>query len=190
MELDVFTCNISGVEPMQLPITDNQVSVAGTGATYGIAIALSEVKQFFSVKPALNANNTFIVNANYCKIPTNYSCIAENGGVYNPPANALVNVDPVAWNGTVGSDIVIGDDYQEKLYNDVLHLQNHEIFGFPFYTYERESDGCNPLVSALLLPLANLITVTQPSSLALGLNSSFLQAALDAELIGTKAWSL
>lgn len=161
--MELSTCTWGGIEPLVLPWADNPVSVQGSGATYGIALTLSDPNQFFSVKPALNANNTFVVNQDQCKVSTNYSCIALNGGVYTPPDNVLVNVDPTAWNGTPGGDVVVGDNYQEKLYNDRLRIQDKEIPGFPFYTYERESDGGKLLNSGLCIPRPNHNCCSHPA---------------------------
>jgi len=49
--------------------------------------------------------------------------------------------------------------------------------------------SCRILVCALSELTINA-TATLPSALALGINSSFLQAALDLYIVGTKAWSL
>ena len=142
--MELSTCNISGIDPMLLsiPYLGNQVSKQGAGTAYGVGFTLSDDNQFFSIMPSFQLNNTFVMNVDQCKTERDFACVSLYGGVYTPPDGVQVTSIPGSWNGTHGRDIGTSDSALEKLYNDKLVLEGHSIFGFPFYTFENEYDGC------------------------------------------------
>ncbi|KAK5077661.1 hypothetical protein LTR70_009541 [Exophiala xenobiotica] len=168
--MELSTCVLSGVEPLLFPITNNPVSIEGSATRKGIALSIAN--QLFSVDPFANQNNTFLANVDTCGSKSNSSCVAFYGGLYDPPDSVVITGDPAAWNGTPG-EVGPGDGYRDLLFNDLLRIGPFEIPGFPFGTYESDSGGW-----------------TDPSSLGIGVNSSFLEAALNGSMIGTKQWSL
>lgn len=143
--MEVNTCAVGGINPVLLPYTNSPVSIGGYGTTKGIALTIGEPNQFFSVKPGANQNNTFVVNTNYCQPPaSNWSCIAENGGVYDPALSPNTNTtnNAASWNGTQMTEEELGSDFRNIYFNDRFVVGGHEIPGVPFFTYENEDWEC------------------------------------------------
>ena len=127
--------------PLQLPIKANPVSISAFGAARGIATTLGNPHQLFSMRPGANENNTFVSNLYQCITNTNYSCIAEHGGVYDPNLShpTPITTNSVAsWNGTPGVDV---EDGNYVFFNDYLEIAGHGIPGFPFFTFADKPSG-------------------------------------------------
>jgi len=150
--MELSTCVFSGVEPLQLPITNNPVSIQGSATARGIALSIGN--QLFSVYPVVSQNNTFLTNIDRCGSKSNSSCIAPYGGVYDPTDSVLVTGDPAAWNGTPG-EVGPSDGSRDLLFNDLLRIGPFEIPGFPFGTYESYNGGRKYIRPALNLFILN-----------------------------------
>ena len=144
MALNVSTCIVGGIEPIQLPITNNGISVNSAAASKGISYSIGADSQLFSVMPYFGENNTCLTLVNICGTKSNDSCVAKYGGVYAPPSDVLATADQANWNGTFESRFQQGDaDGSTELYfNDVMRIGGYDIPGLPIYTYtDLETDG-------------------------------------------------
>lgn len=137
--MDTSVCVTGGIVPLQLPIANNPVSINGIGNTKGIGLTIGTPNQFFSMRPGVNQNNTFVVNEAYCGTAQNYSCVAENGGVYNPPADVNRTNVYAAWNGTQGEST---KGFTNVFFNDKFQIGGKDVWGVPFYSYTKDSTGC------------------------------------------------
>lgn len=147
--MNVGICLAFGVAPLLLPITNNPVSISGSASTRGIAATIGSNNQFFSLLPTFNANNTNIVLADTCDNPlTNYSCIAEHGGIYTPTDAALKTNNLASWNGTPGSDVEADSSANQRIlfFNDEMQIAGNDLLGLPFYSDESLSDGCKSML--------------------------------------------
>lgn len=138
--MEQTTCLVGGVQPLQLPWTNNSLNSDGIGSAKGIAISIGNPPQYLSIAPGINQNNTFVVNVDNCGSETNYSCIASYHGVYSPPAGVNWTSTLLSWNGTAGSDVSskLNDDI--VFFNDVFNIGGKQIPGVPFVTYTPRSD--------------------------------------------------
>jgi hypothetical protein len=140
--MDLQTCLVSGIEPLVLPITGNSVSVGGYGSAKGIGLTIGDPPNFFSMRPALNQNNTFVSNVNYCGSAQNLSCVAQQGGVYTPPPDVNRTNTMAAWNGTHGRDVTDGEGSTRVFFNDRMDIGGHTIPGLPFFSVVNEDTDC------------------------------------------------
>src|ERR1700712_5323343 len=100
MALNLSTCIVGGIEPVQLALTNNRISVSSAASNWGIAFSIGADSQLFSVLPIINDNNTCVALADTCgSFTSNASCVAHNGGVYTPPDGVQATTDPANWNG-------------------------------------------------------------------------------------------
>lgn len=143
--MDIGICVTSSVAPLLLPITNNPVSISGSASTRGIAATIGANNQFFSLIPTFYANNTNVVLADACDgASTNYSCIAEHGGIYIPTNAALKTNSLASWNGTPGADVEADSSADQRIlfFNDEMQIAGNDLWGLPFYSDESLSDGC------------------------------------------------
>jgi len=153
MALQLSTCIVGGIEPVQLPITNNPVSVSSAASQRGIAFSIGADSQLFSVMPYINDNNTLLTHVNACGSKDNTSCVALYGGVYTPPEGVQVTAEPANWNGTASRHQQGDADGYDDLYlNDVMKIAGFDIPGLPIYTYTESATGseCTCLYVELL----------------------------------------
>lgn len=135
MALSQSTCLIGGVAPWVIPIKDNRVGSGNSALTKGVAVTISSnPNQLFSLRPITTRNNTFVPGPSACSSPSNDTCVAGYGGIYNPPAGVNKTNDAGSWNGTAsGRPGSVGNVY----YNDLLRIASHDFPGAPFFSYQQ-----------------------------------------------------
>ncbi|KAK6373347.1 hypothetical protein LTS17_008367 [Exophiala oligosperma] len=164
-----ITCQ-NDADPLFLPITYNNLSSDGLGASaWGIALDVGTPNQTFSLYPSI-LEITVLANTRHCTSKDDLACVATNGGLYDPRLSSTsVNQDLTTWNGTsAGMDSSIFIFYDDVV--DVPQLNDTTIWGYPFVT----DDG----------------SLWGVSSLGIGPNSSFLQAAVDVGAAPSMSWGL
>ncbi|KIW13513.1 hypothetical protein PV08_08701 [Exophiala spinifera] len=157
-------------EPLFLPITYNNLSTDGQGArAWGIALDVGTPNQTFSLYPSI-WDTTVLANVRHCTSKDDLICLAANGGLYDPKLS-LTSANPEfsTWNGTVsGTDSSIFTFYNDVI--DIPQFNDTRIWGYPFVTDDASLWGI--------------------SSLGIGPNSTFLQAAVDADAAPSMSWGL
>lgn len=136
--MDLSTCLIANVPPLQLPITNINLASDAYVSAKGVGITIGNPPQIFALKPAFDANNTWVTLAGYCEGTQNYSCIATQHGVYNPPPNVNKTFTMTAWNGSETED----PETQNTFYNDDANIAGHTIYDMPFFSYYYGAGGC------------------------------------------------
>jgi len=143
MALNLSTCIVGGIEPVQLPITNNRLSVSSAASDRGIAFSIGADSQLFSGMPMINDNNTCLTLVDTCGSKSNASCVAYYGGVYEPPEGLPATVEQANWNGTAITWLQQGDadGYNELYLNDIMRIAGYDIPGLPIYTFTDVVDG-------------------------------------------------
>lgn len=127
--MEVSTCLAGNVAPLQLPIQNVNLASNSYASAKGVEVSISD--QIFSLKPSFAYNNIWVTLAGYCVDAQNYSCIAEQHGVYTPPADVNKTKELTSWSGSSIEDEDPGNTY----YNDDARIQGHEIHDMPFMSY-------------------------------------------------------
>ncbi|KAK5062946.1 hypothetical protein LTR84_005022 [Exophiala bonariae] len=159
-------------DPLLLSIRHNSVAANGNDArAWGVFVELGEPAQPFSIRPSID-DFTMVALSDNC-LSTDYACIARRGGVYNPEASSanITTLDIGSWNGTIQQY----DDTIFDYHNDVLTIpqavNTTEVWGWPFVSDDKD------------------LWATR-NWLGLGLNSSFLTAAVDSGAAPSKSWGM
>ncbi|KIW62309.1 hypothetical protein PV04_10493 [Phialophora macrospora] len=149
-------------EPLYLPITYHEVGVGSVAPAWGVRIEIGDPAQVFSLWPRM-LDQTLVANFDDCSSSTDYDCQAYIGGTYDSSfSRTEVTQTELNWNGTLRGE----DPSSYILYNDVLRFGSNDItvLGFPFVTDDEEGWAYD----------------NGGGWLGLGLNSTFLQVAVDS----------
>lgn len=133
MAVNLSTCIYNDIAPVALSIGDVRVSSLSQASARGIPFDIGG--QLFSASPALNDNNTWVVQTLACANATDYACIASFGGTYTPGPGVKTSSDPTAWNGTAAQWLQNGQ-YNSIFYNDAVRIGPSTLYGMPFYSYQ------------------------------------------------------
>ncbi|KIW93489.1 uncharacterized protein Z519_06094 [Cladophialophora bantiana CBS 173.52] len=161
-------------EPLLLNLGYHNLSSGGSAApAWGIEVEIGTPPQRFSLRPSIY-DVTILSYETHCSSQNDYGCLAAQGGVFDPELSSTESVSVgTAWNGTLGGEANAADLSYYFFYNDVLRFGYNEtvVWGFPFVTDDGQEWASY-------------------STLGLGSNSSFLQAAVESEAAPSKSWGL
>ena len=90
----------NAVAPLQLPIANFSVTPDGFGFTRGVQLGIGTPQQIVSLVPGMSDVNTYVWNSAVCA-PSNNSCLAGRGGVFNPQlSSSFAETRASEWNGS------------------------------------------------------------------------------------------
>jgi hypothetical protein len=143
MALNLSTCIVGGIDPVQLALTNNRISLSSAASSWGITFSIGADNQLFSVLPVINDNNTCVSLADTCGSKSNASCVAYDGGVYDPPDGVQVTAELTNWNGTFATWLQQdgANGYDDLFFNDIMRIGGYDLLGLPIYSSTEKSTG-------------------------------------------------
>lgn len=123
---------VNDAPPLELAWSNVTVSESGRALSRGIELGIGTPPQVFSLRPAINNDNTWVFNIAGCGSKANDSCIGFQGGAYDPQNSSTYRLSTKnAWNGTHGTDI----EFDSHLYfnDDIIFGSNGSVLGYPMF---------------------------------------------------------
>lgn len=161
----------SGIKPLQFTIQNVTLTKDGRALSNGVAIQIGTPPQTFALTPTTLLNNTFVNNIATCGSDSNTTCVSVIGGGFDPLASSTFKESTAdAWNGSIESEADVFLNSDSLYFNDVLTAAGHQILGFPL--------------------LIQTTGITAYAGLGLGLNSTFINRLVHADLAPSRSWSM